>query len=173
MDYKKKYSKYKNKYVESKKYGNILLMPFNYIGKRNSETNQYFTNLLSPLGKVYIYEFKFNNITNEFNINDYYFKYVAKDIKQFINKHNIEKPIIVCLEHASPYGLYFVDTYPNLVKGIICYPLRLYSKESLNRRIWKYKDQGGWDKYISKKYNFDDYYLNPSNKIIKELLSNP
>ena len=56
-----------------------------------------------------------------------------------------------------------------MCRGIICYPLRLYSKNSLERRIWKYKDQKGWDKYIGTGYDFDKYYININNMRLKEL----
>ena len=80
---------------------------------------------------------------------------------------------MITLGHASPYGLYTVNKYPNLCQKIVCYPLRLYMQASLDRRIWKFKDQGGWKKYVSKKYDIEDYYINPSNDTVKTLLKNP
>ena len=91
------------------------------------------------------------------------------------NKFNDKKDILViCLEHdASPYRLHFANKYPELCKGIICYPLRFYHKKSLERRVWKYKDNNGWKKYIGGKYDIDDYYLNINNDRLKELLDLP
>lgn len=111
---------------------------------------------------VYEYFFEFKKL------NDLKLHVVAKDIYK---KHkHILNLLIICFEHASPYGLYFSNKYPTLCVGIICYPLRLYSKESLERREWKYKNQNGWNQYISDKYNVDDYYLNINKKRFKELL---
>lgn len=54
---------------------------------------------------------------------------------------------------------------------VICYPLRLYSNKSYNRRIWKYKDQGGWEKYISKNYDMENYFNNINDDRLNELLN--
>jgi hypothetical protein len=72
-----------------------------------------------------------------FEINDMSLSSVAIDIKKRFNR----KIFLICIGHASPYGLYYSNKYPELCEGIICFPLRLYSKESLDRRIWKFKER--------------------------------
>lgn len=180
MEYK--YSKYKSKYLHLKgghntqKQYNILLLFYTYVNTNADEKNkeiEYYTNILKHIGKVYTYDFKFNNTNNKFTLDDYYFKNASDDIIQFIKTNKIENPIVVCLGHASPYGLYAVDKYPELFSGIVCYPLRLYIKASLERRIWKFRDQGGWAKHMPAKYDFETYYMNPTNKEIQILLEKP
>lgn len=134
---------------------------------------RYIIDLLKNYGNVFIFEFKFNNPNNEFILDDYYFENTSEDIFGYMKQNEILKPIVICFDHASPYGLYAVNKKPELFSGIICYPLRLYIKASPDRRIWKFKDRGGWEKYISKKYDIDNYYLNPTNISIKTLLKNP
>lgn len=46
-------------------------------------------------------------------------------------------------------------------------------KNSLERRIWKFKNNGGWNKYISKKYDVNDYYININDTRLQKLLNNP
>ena len=52
----------------------------------------------------------------------------------------------------------------------MCFPLRNYDKEPLERRIHKYKDNKGWEKHISQKYDIDDYFININNEKIQKLL---
>lgn len=176
MNYYNKYKKYKNKYINGGNKPNILILFETYINTNEDEDNkttQHYTKLLENLGKIYIYRFKFSSIKNNFTFDDYYFENAATDIKSFIEDNKIKGCIVVCLSHASPYGLYTVNKYPELCKKIVCYPLRLYAQASLDRRIWKFKDQGGWEKYLTKKYDIENYYINPTNESIKTLLKNP
>ena len=85
-------------------------------------------------------------------------KNVSDDIKLFIDKKELSNVTIICLEESSPYGLFFADTYPELCKGIICYPMRLNTKESLNRLYHKYVEKDGWE-YISTKYDPIKYFF--------------
>ena len=139
---------------------------------------------LKSKGNLHYYHFKFRlyeldnynePIKNpKFNLKDISFKEAAKDIyKKF--KH-LDNFFIITIEHASPYGLYFVDVlnkkFPDKCKGIISYPFRLYVKESLDRRVWKFKDNGGWITHISQKYLMDDYMLNINNKRLQIILNN-
>jgi hypothetical protein len=131
---------------------------------------------LKSKGAIYYYDFKFNlyNEKPKFNIKDLSFKEVAKHIyKTYKHLNNL---FIITIEHASPFGLYFVNAlnkkFPDKCKGIICYPFRLYVKESLERRVWKYKDNGGWIGHISQKYNIDDYMLKINNKRLQIILNN-
>ncbi len=48
--------------------------------------------------------------------------------------------------------------YPELCKAIICYPLRLNTKESLDRLYHKYIEKNGWT-YISENYDPNDYFF--------------
>ena len=174
--YYKKYLKYKSKYLKGGNKTNILILFNTYINELEDENGkqiQYYSKLLEGLGKIYVYNFKFTSIKNNFTFDDYYFENAATDIRKFIKDNHIENCIMVTLGHASPYGLYTVDKYPELCQKIVCYPLRLYMQASLDRRIWKFKDQGGWKKYVSKKYDIEDYYINPSNNAVKTLLKNP
>ena len=66
--------------------------------------------------------------------------------------------------------MYFSKKYKNYCSGIICFPLRNYDKEPLDRRIHKYKNNNGWYTHISKKYNVDKYFININNKRLQELL---
>jgi len=177
-NYYRKYAKYKNKYLQLKggNRTNILVMPYisiNSTEKERLDNAKYITDLLTASGNVFIYEFKFNNAKNKFTIDDYQFENASEDIMKFIKDNNINKPIVVTMSHAAPYGLYTVGKHPQSFTGIICYPLRLYSKTSLERRIWKFKDQGGWAKHMPKQYDFEHYYLNPTNKEVQRLLENP
>ena len=39
-----------------------------------------------------------------------------------------------------------------------------------DRRIWKFKDNQGWKKYISQKYGVDNYLLKLNNTRLQELI---
>ena len=128
-------------------------------------------NVLSNFGQLHNYFFPYHYTNADLTLDDYSFNTIAVNIyEKFIH---INSAIIVCLEHASPYGLYYADKYPQKCKSIICYPLRLYSQKSLERRMWKYKDRGGWTKYLGGKYDIDEYYVNITNNRLKELVVKP
>ena len=91
-------------------------------------------------GKINEYKFKFRK---RFILDDLTFESVSNDIKLFIDKKELSDYIIICLEESSPYGLFFADMYHELCKAIICYPLRLNTKESLDRLYHKYVQKMG------------------------------
>ena len=108
---------------------------------------------LSKYGKVYNYFFKFHG-NNKFELNDLLFENVAEDIN-YTFKH-LKKYFVVAYEHACPMALYFVNKYPKKIAGIICYPFRYYSLESYKRRVWKLKDNKGWESLVKdNKYDVD------------------
>lgn len=100
-------------------------------------------------------------------MDDLLFENVAKDIHKTYKC--LDKFIIIALEHACTFGLYYSYHYPDKCKSIICYPFRYYSKGSLKRRIWKLKDNKGYEKIV-KAYNVDDYMININNKRLQELI---
>ena len=159
-----KYYKYKSKYLKTKiggfNYNNILIL--HQITGNPREFDQ-IINKIKINNNVYEHHFETKSLDD--------FKF-SKISKKLYNKYkHLSKLLIICIEHSSPIGLYFVNKYPEICSSIICYPLRLYSKESLDRRIWKYKDQGGWNKYISDKYDVDNYYLNINDSRFNELVN--
>jgi hypothetical protein len=127
---------------------------------------------LSKQFTVHNYFFKFCYYGNRFNLNDLDFENAALDIHE--NFKHLNKYLIVAINHACPYGLYYTSIYPDKCLGIICYPYRFYSKESYERRIWKFKDNNGWSSFIknSKKYDIDNYLLNITNERLQTLFDN-
>jgi hypothetical protein len=117
-------------------------------------------------GKVYEYKFKFKN--KRFALKDLTFSSVCDDIKLFIDKKKLHNSIIITLEESSPYGLFFLDVYPEYCKSIICYPLRLNTKESLDRLYHKYVEKNGW-KFISKTYDPIKYFFEINDEKLNEL----
>ena len=90
-----------------------------------------------------VHEYKFKFANKKFNLEDLSFECVCDDIKLLIDKKELSNNIIICLEESSPYGLFFAHKYSGYCKSIVCYPLRLNTKESLDRLHHK---------YITKKY---------------------
>lgn len=175
-----KYIKYKTKYMElsnNNKVGgainkqsklNIVIIHHPKLKSHNIIPDKLkpIITKLNKIGQTYNYWFKFTQ--NNFNLKDLSFENVAKDIhNQF--KH-LDKFIIIALEHACPFGLYYSHHYPQKCKSIVCYPFRYYSEGSLKRRIWKLKDNKGYEKII-KSYNIDDYLININNKRLNELIN--
>jgi len=72
-------------------------------------------------------------------------------------------------------ALHFVNKYPNKVIGIVCYPFRYYSLESYKKRVWKLKDNKGWNSFVkNNKYDVDNYLFKINNKRLQELfIKNP
>lgn len=179
IDYRKKYIKYKTKYVSKqiggKKNNDIIILhspnPM-YSKEEIIEQYKHITDEIEKINTVHHYFFKFGISETPFKLKDILFEKTSKHINKWFQKMNITKGIIICLEESSPFGLHFVDTYPEKCHTIICYPLRLYTKESLDRSIWKFKNQKGWDKYISQKYSLDDYLLNINEERLSEILKN-
>lgn len=90
--------------------------------------------------------------------------------EEFIKKYGGQKVFFIGIEHGSPFALYIANKYSKS-KGVVCFPLRSYNKEGLERRIYKMKDKKGWDNYISKEYDIENYFINPKNEHLQEILS--
>jgi hypothetical protein len=177
-NFEHKYHKYKKKYLlgGNSVYHIVIIKSPHFWSLPNIEIDDQVNNIINQiqLAKskkfiIYQYQFKFDYPNINYKLEDIEFESVATDIKT--RYEHLGSFIVITVSHGSPYGLYFVDKYPELCKCIICYPLRLYSDESLERRVWKLKDQGGWSKYVSKKYNIEDYYLNINEIRFQELLN--
>ena len=122
---------------------------------------------LSKFGNVYNYFFKFHG-NNKFELKDLLFENVAEDIYNTF-KH-LDRYFVVAHEHACPMALHFVNRYPKKITGIICYPFRYYSLESYKRRVWKLKDNKGWESFVkNNKYDVDKYLFKINNKRLQEL----
>jgi hypothetical protein len=167
MEYK--YAKYKSKYNKIKREYNRKI---NYIilGNIRDIKIDYIEELENGLkllnGDVYEYKYKFVN--NRFVLEDLSFENVSEDIKLYIEEKELKNNIIICIEESAPYGLFFVDRYPELCESIICYPFRLNTKESLERLEHKYIEKDGW-KHISKKYEAINYFFEINNERLNEL----
>ncbi len=175
MDYKDKYIKYKKKYLEIKNINNQIgsgKNNFIIIGNIRGNELEFIPELKRKLktlnGHVVEYKFKFYN--KPYMLDDLTFESVSDDIKKFIYKKKLSNNIIICLEESSPFGLFFANIYPDLCKAIICYPLRLNTKESLDRLYHKYIEKNGW-KYISKKYDPNDYFFEINDDRLNELFN--
>ena len=173
MDYKDKYIKYKTKYLQLQNKNNMIgggKINFLIIGNIRGSDLEFIPELKKTLkllnGNVHEYKFKFKN--KPFILDDLTFESVSNDIKLFIDKKELSDCIIICLEESSPYGLFFADMYSEICKAIICYPLRLNTKESLDRLYYKYVNKNGW-KYISKNYDAIDYFFEINDKRLNEL----
>lgn len=175
MDYKDKYIKYKTKYLQLKNKNNMIgggKINFIIIGNIRDNDLEFIPELKRTLkslnGNVVEYKFKFKN--KQFILDDLTFENISNDIKLFIDKKELSDCIIICLEESSPYGLFFANMYSEICKAIICYPLRLNTKESLDRLYHKYVEKSGW-KYISKSYNPIDYFFEINDDRLNELFS--
>ena len=175
MNYKDKYIKYKTKYLKLKNIdinnqiggGKINFIIIGNIRDNNSEFISELKKTLKSLnGNVSEYKFKFKN--KRFILDNLTFESISNDIKLFIDNKKLSDCIIICLEESSPYGLFFADMYPEICKAIICYPLRLNTKESLDRLYHKYVEKNGW-KYISEKYDPNDYFFNINDDRLNKL----
>lgn len=173
MSYKDKCAKYKRKLekiikLENQKAGSTY--NFIIIGNIRGKLLEFIPELTKQLeainGNVYEYKFRFTN--NRFKLDDLTFESVASDIKKFIDTNQLSDNIIICLEESSPYGLFFANTYPELAKAIIAYPLRLNTKESLDRLFHKFVDKKGWA-HISKTYDPINYFFEINDKRLGEL----
>jgi hypothetical protein len=177
MDYKDKYIKYKTKYKNlCFQFKNINYQiggaknNFIIIGNIRGNNLEFIPELKRTLkslnGNVHEYKFKFYN--KRYILDDLTFESVSDDIKLFIDKKELSNNIIICLEESSPFGLFFANMYPELCKAIICYPLRLNTKESLDRLYHKYIEKNGW-KHVSKNYDPIDYFFEINEKRLNEL----
>jgi hypothetical protein len=175
MSYINKYLKYKSKYLEL---SNQLLNNKQTGGSKHNfiiiDTIRGSSEFIQDLKKNLkllndnVIEYKFKFLKDRFNLDDLTFESVSDDIKTFIDKKELSNNIIICLEESSPYGLFFADKYPEMCKAIICYPLRLNTKESLDRLYHKYVEKKGW-KYISEKYDPIDYFFEINDDKLSEL----
>jgi len=127
---------------------------------------------LSKFGNVYNYFFKFHK-NNKFQLEYLLFKNVSNDINKTFKY--LKNYIVIAQKHACPMALHFVNKYPNKVIGIVCYPFRYYSLESYKRRVWKLKDNKGWNSFVkNNKYDVDNYLFKINNKRLQELfIKNP
>jgi hypothetical protein len=96
-------------------------------------------NYMKNLGNVHHYKFKFDlsNLNLSLKLEDINFANASLDIyKKFKHLNNL---FIVTIEHAGPYGIFFVNKvnkkYPGKCIGLITYPFRLYDKKGLERCI--------------------------------------
>jgi hypothetical protein len=173
MSYSSKYKKYTYKFGDlanimdggAKK--NIIILHHPDLKKSSiiPDNLKSIIKILNKIGNVYNYWFKFTQ--KNFDLDDFLFENVAKDINKTFS--HLNKFIIVAIEHACPYGLYYSYHYSKYCSNIVCFPFRFYSKGSLERRIWKLKDNGGYDNTV-KKYNVDDYMININNERLQELI---
>jgi len=175
MDYKDKYIKYKKKYLGLKNINNQIggsKNNFIIIGNIRGNDLDFIPELKKTLkslnGNVNEYKFKFKN--KRFILDDLTFESVSDDIKLFIDKKELSNNIIICLEESSPFGLFFANMYPEICKAIICYPLRLNTKESLDRLYHKYVEKNGW-KFISENYDPIDYFFEINDERLNELFN--
>ena len=171
MDYKDKYIKYKIKYLEFKNIKNQIAggkNNFIIIGNIRGDDIEFIPELIGKLKSLNgnVHEYKFKN--EQYRLDDLTFESVSDDIKLFISKKALSNNIIICLEESSPYGLFFADKYRSYCKAIICYPLRLNTKESLDRLYYKYVEKNGW-KYISKTYDPIKYFFEINDDRLNEL----
>ena len=173
MDYKDKYIKYKTKYLKFKNINNQIggaKINFIIIGNIRGNDLDFIPELKRTLkslnGHVNEYKFKFKN--KRFILDDLTFESISDDIKLFIDKKELSDCIIICLEESSPYGLFFADMYPEICKAIICYPLRLNTKESLDRLYHKYVEKNGW-KFITENYDPINYFFEINDERLNEL----
>lgn len=174
MDHK--YIKYKTKYINisnneqhggTKSKFNIVILHHPVIkSKKIPSDTKSIIKKLSKFGRIYNYWFKFS--TSKFNLDDLLFENVAKHIYE--TYANLESFIMICLEHACPFGLYYADNYPMTLKSIICYPFRYYSKGSYDRRLWKLKENSGYANTITK-YDVDNYMININNERLQTLIN--
>lgn len=175
-----KYNKYKNKYLSLKNHTQkggdfehiIIIHPPNIWEKPEIPKDlELIINILKKYGQVHNYFLKFGSLKDKFKLSDIEFDNAANDI--YSSYENLDDVIIIALNHASPYGLYYVNKYPKNCKAIICYPFRFYNKVSYERRIWKMKDNKGFDKMVkNKKYNVDDHLINITEERFSKLFDN-
>jgi hypothetical protein len=174
-----KYIKYKTKYLKLKndniliggdnsKTLNIVILhhPITKTFNKISQDMKQFIKKISKFGQIYNYWFNFSK--DYFELDDLLFENVALDIYNTFKK--LKSFLIIALEHACPFGLYYSYHYPKTCLGIICYPFRYYSKGSYERRFWKLKENGGYSKII-KNYDVDNYMININNERLQTLIN--
>lgn len=171
MDYKYKYIKYKSKYNNlqngGKRKATLIIMHEPTLNSKGVIPDT-IKNILPALKKyctIYNYWLKLSD--KKFTMENLLFDNVANDLHKTFSHMN--KFVILALGHAAPYGLYYSNKYPKTCQAIICYPFRYYSKGSLERRIWKLRDNKGYQQNVGK-YDVINYMINATNKELTELL---
>ena len=149
----------------------VLKCPFTLDYKSLSINFDRLIKNLKKIDQVSIYDAKFSFTSKnrlKFNLEDLKFESVSADIhKRYGNK----KIFLVGIEHGSPYALHYSYHYSKYCSGIVTFPLRGYNKPGLDRRIHKFKNNKGWEKYITTRYSIDEYFLNLNNNNLQHLLS--
>lgn len=151
----------------------VILYNFNLWSKKEIPNNMKpIVKQLKKYGKIHNYFLPFHNTENKFSLNDITLKNVAEDLNN--NYKKLKNKVIITLSHSTPYGLFYVNKFPENIKKIICYPLRFYSQESYERRIWKLKKNKGWKEWIkNKKYHdIDKYVFNITKSRFDKLFDN-
>lgn len=181
IDYKGKYLKYKTKYLSARNTlhgggkSDIVILHSPNPKYSHDEIIKLYGRMvedIQKLGNVKHFFFKFGTNETTFKMKHLTFENASSRINKFFNTNKIIDAVIICLEEASPFGLYFANEYPEKCNTIICYPLRLYTKESLERSVWKFKEQKGWEKYfMDGKYPIEDYLLDVNDERLTELFS--
>jgi hypothetical protein len=116
--------------------------------------------------------------TYESDISDYHNPLTIDDFKfdtfsdKMHDKYGDKKIFILSFSHSSPYSLHYSVKYPDNVVGIICFPLRLYSQESHDRRIWKFKTNKGWENGPLSKYDVDRDWLEATDETLEKFRHN-
>lgn len=184
MSYYDNYIKYKTKYIKLKKNNSInetggskldiviLHYPTVFNKPLVPDDMKPIVENLSELGVVHNYFFKFSYYGNKFSLEDLEFENVVENI--YDNFKELDRFILIAINHACPYGLCFADKYPEKVIAIVCYPFRFYCKESYDRRIWKLKENKGFELLVKdKKYDVDNYLLNINEDRFSKLFNDP
>jgi hypothetical protein len=146
----------------------IINCPFTNYHILNINKNK-LKNTLEKYDEVNFYDVKFSLLNEkklDFNLEDLSFESVAKDINKKYNK----KIFLIGIEHGSAYAQFYAQKYSKYCKGLICFPLRNYTKENLQRRIYKYKNNKGWEK-LNNGYNINKYFLKINNERLQEIIS--
>jgi len=169
--YKAKYLEFSNKQIGGSKALDIVIL--HHPITKNTKIPKDMKRIIKKLVKLNIANIKIHNYwfkfaQNNFELDDLLFENVAKDINKTFS--HLKSFLIIALEHACPFGLYFSYHYSSKCKGIICYPFRYYSKGSYERRIWKLKTNNGYAKII-KKYDVDKYMIKINNDRLQILIN--
>jgi hypothetical protein len=175
--YQAKYNKYNAKCIKQfggkKKKQNIIILhnPTIFYNPEIPEDTKDMVKQLKKYGKVYNYFFKFSYYANKFTLDDLEYENVAKDIYE--KYKDLDNILIIALSHACPYGLYFSNKYSKICNGIICYPFRYYSQMSYERRIWKLKNNKGFESLVkNKKYDVDKHLFEINEERFSKLFDN-
>lgn len=146
-----------------------IVMPRKYLGDETYDYDSIIKFIEEYGGKYEFFESKISDYQNAITMRDLTFDAVSDEMAtKYLNR----KIFLICFSHSSPYGLHYSAKYSDNVIGIICYPLRLYSQESFERRIWKFKTRQGWEKSMMNKYDVDEDFIDANDETLKKLRSN-